>query len=77
MNGTMPQSMVQARLDVMMWLNKTKNISEILREKGHSCSFIRKIRDQLENNEIIFELDQKIGAPTKKKQMKSEMKFSI
>lgn len=66
MNGTMPQSKVQARLDVMMWLNKTKNISEISRETGHSSSFIRKIRDQLENNENIFELDQKIGAPTKK-----------
>ena len=66
MNSTMPQSMAQARIDVMMWLNKTKNISEISRGTGHSRSFIRKIRDQLENNENIFELDQKIGAPTKK-----------
>lgn len=66
MNGNMPHSMVQARIDVIMWLNKTNNISEISRKTGHSRSFVRKIREQLEKDEGVFNLDRKIGAPTKK-----------
>ena len=37
----MPMSMVNSRLDVINWLQKTDNISEISKQTGHSKSFIR------------------------------------
>lgn len=66
MNGPMPQSMINSRFEIMSWLSRTSNISHISKETGHSRTFIRKIRDSLSNQENIFELQHKLGSPTKK-----------
>lgn len=56
----MPMSMVNSRLDVINWLQKTDNISEISRQTGHSRSFIRSVRDAIQS-----ELKNKLGARIK------------
>ncbi len=65
MNGKMPTSMAKVRCEILKWLTKTSNISFIARETGHSRSLIRKIKNQMKNDEDIFELKNKLGAPVK------------
>ena len=61
----MPSSMTKTRCEILQWLAKTSNISYISRETGHSRTLIRKVKNQLDHNEDIFELPNKLGAPIK------------
>lgn len=61
----MPMSMINSRLNVINWLQRTDDISEISRQTGHSRSFIRSVRDAIQSNENVFELKNKLGAGIK------------
>ena len=65
MSAKSPSSMMKKRCEVVQWLAKTTNISEIYHKTGYSRTFIRKIKNQWENDDDIFELDNKLGAPIK------------
>lgn len=61
----MPSSMVKTRCEILQWLAKTDNISQISRETGHNRVLIRKIKAQLDHQEDIFEMPNKLSAPIK------------
>ena len=61
----MPLSMINSRVEIIKWLQKTNNISAISRETGFSRDLIRSVRNSLQLDENIFELKHKIGAPIK------------
>ncbi|KAK8834101.1 hypothetical protein M9Y10_036406 [Tritrichomonas musculus] len=65
MFGQMPLSMINSRVEIIKWLQKTNNISAISRETGFSRGLIRSVRNSLQLDENIFELKHKIGAPIK------------
>lgn len=65
MYGAMPLSMINSRVEIIKHLQFTDNISAISRATGHSRDLIRSVRDSLKNDEQIFELKHKLGAPIK------------
>ena len=56
MFGQMPLSMINSRVEIIKWLQKTNNISAISRETGFSRDLIRSVRNSLQLDENIFEL---------------------
>lgn len=65
MNGNMPLSMIKSRLEIIKHLQYTTNISAIRRATGHSRDLIRSVRDSWQNNDDLFQLNHKLGAPIK------------
>ena len=61
----MPSKMMKRRCVILQWLAKTDNISQIARETGYDPKTIRKIKNQLTQNEDIFDLPNKLGTPKK------------
>lgn len=61
----MPAYMVKARQDILIGITQSKNDSEIAKLTGYGRNLVSKIRKQFNNNEDIFSLGHKLGAPSK------------
>ena len=64
--GLMPASMINARIEIIRALSNGQSISAVARNTGHGRNLIREVKRQLENNENISVLKNKLGAPKKR-----------